>query len=173
MSSATTGQRLGRQQRRDSLLDAAATIFAELGPSGLTMERLAEVAGVSKALPYRHFDNAEQVRVELIRREIVLLGEHVAVVRSQIDDSEARLRATVATFFDVVAERRGLLQIFASIGGSMRAPRALEARETQQFLRRILVEDVDHGPGVEAPLGPHRRSDRRGADAEPRSGVSR
>ena len=35
------------------------------------MERLAAEAGVSKALPYKHFDNSEQVLAELYRRETV------------------------------------------------------------------------------------------------------
>ena len=146
MATYTTTRRLSREQRRDTLLAAAAAILAERGTGGLTMERLAEVAEVSKALPYRHFDNAEQVLAELSWREIVLLGEHVAVVRSQIDDPGERLRATVETFFDVVSERPGLSQIFAAIGGPQGAPPPSAGGDSRTFLGRILVEDVALDP---------------------------
>ena len=53
------------EDRRDHLLDEAAAILVAHGAAVLTMERLAESAGVSKALPYKHFDNVQHVLVAL------------------------------------------------------------------------------------------------------------
>lgn len=146
MASPATTPRLSRLERREELLDSAATILADLGPGGLTMERLAEVAGVSRALPYRHFDNAEQVLVDLFHREVMLLGQHVAAARSGIVDPRERLQATVAAYFDVVSDRRGLTQIFATVVTPIGGRRSAEDRQTQPFIRQILMEDVGPDP---------------------------
>ena len=50
--------RLTRAQRRDHLLDAAAELVGLKGVGAVTMEGVAARAGVSKALPYTHFDDA-------------------------------------------------------------------------------------------------------------------
>ncbi len=41
------------------------------------MEGIAARGGVSKALPYRHFDNADDVLMALYQREMALLAERV------------------------------------------------------------------------------------------------
>ena len=63
--------------RRRQLLDAAARIIVEHGSAAMSMERLGAEAGVSKALPYKHFANSDAVLVELYRRETRALGRAV------------------------------------------------------------------------------------------------
>ena len=70
--------RLTRNARRDQLLDAAAVLIVSEGIPALTMERLAVRAGVSKALPYSHFERSEDVLAELYRRETGALVRRVA-----------------------------------------------------------------------------------------------
>jgi len=55
-----------RAQRRDQLLAIAGRIVAEGGIGALTMEALAEAAGVSKPVVYEHWDNSESVAVSLL-----------------------------------------------------------------------------------------------------------
>ena len=73
------------------------------------MEGLAERAGVSKALPYQHFDNATAVLVALYHREIDLLGRRVAGAVHGIVDPGARVEAAVRAYFDAVAARGRVL----------------------------------------------------------------
>src|SRR3954467_8434261 len=70
-------QRMRGDDRRHQLLDAAAQIIVDHGASAMSMERLASEAGVSKALPYKHFDNSEAVLAALYRRETAALGRSV------------------------------------------------------------------------------------------------
>ena len=119
MSAEAPTARLSKASRREQLLDSAAEVLLQRGPGGITMEGLAQQAGVSKALPYVHFDNAGSVLVELYQREMQNLGERVAAaLASQIEPS-ARLRAAVHSYFDVVVERGAILAMLAGPGSSI------------------------------------------------------
>lgn len=52
----------------DDILDAAATIYADDGAAGLSMRRVAAEIGVSATAIYRHFENKEQLVVEVCAR---------------------------------------------------------------------------------------------------------
>ncbi|MGW1137147.1 TetR/AcrR family transcriptional regulator [Streptomyces zhihengii] len=54
-------QRLTPEQRRAQLLDVAATLFAAQPYEDVTMEEIAERAGVSRALLYRHFPGKREL----------------------------------------------------------------------------------------------------------------
>lgn len=84
-------RRLRADERRRQLLETAARLVAEQGLDVVTMERLAEYAGVSKALVYLHFDNSAEILLELMRRETAELDaaaadrlRHARTFRDQI-----------------------------------------------------------------------------------------
>lgn len=49
--------RLSRAERQEQLLDAASKVLANRDPSVVTLEEVAEAAGVSRALVYNYFDD--------------------------------------------------------------------------------------------------------------------
>ena len=51
--------RLARPARREQLVRAAAAAFLERGFDGTSMETVADHAGVTRMLVYRHFDSKE------------------------------------------------------------------------------------------------------------------
>ena len=53
--------RLGREERREALLDAASALAVGGEPEAITMDAVAERAGVSRPLVYRHFPNREDL----------------------------------------------------------------------------------------------------------------
>ncbi|WP_299575502.1 TetR/AcrR family transcriptional regulator [uncultured Williamsia sp.] len=59
---------------RESLVTAAAELFAEVGPA-VPLDAIARRAGVSIATLYRHFPSREALVVEVYRSEIERLGE--------------------------------------------------------------------------------------------------
>jgi AcrR family transcriptional regulator len=103
------GRRMSAAARREQLLDAAAALV--VGGESLTMEGLAAAAGVSKALPYRHFGNADEVLAALHDRELARLAARVRAALEPDGAADERLAAGVHAFFDVVAERGVLLGI--------------------------------------------------------------
>lgn len=101
-------QRLTRDERREQLLDVAADLIAEGGFEAVTMERVAEQAGVSKALPYAHFDNASDLLLALFIRELTDHGQRVIAAIEQSDDPT---RAGIDAFFDTVEKRRIMYRV--------------------------------------------------------------
>jgi AcrR family transcriptional regulator len=89
-----------RQERREQFLDLAARLIQRGGLGAVTMERVAEQAGISKRILYRHFANADDLLVELFRREVV--------------KGRAQIRDALATNSGL-ASRAGLRIFFQSL----------------------------------------------------------
>src|SRR5579872_5861967 len=53
------GQKLSCEERRSAILRAVRRVFAEKGFDGTTTRELADAAGVSEALLFKHFPNKE------------------------------------------------------------------------------------------------------------------
>lgn len=135
--------RLSRDDRREQLLDVAAEILSEGGLPGLTMEGLAERAGVSKALPYAHFDNARAVQRALYRRESDEMRRRVSAAADVCTDADERVRAAVHAYFEVVAERGRLLVVITEpivlAASTSTSTRSTRAREWPEFVAALLL----------------------------------
>ena len=105
--------------RRQQLIDAAAQIVVGHGAAAMSMERLAAEAGVSKALPYKHFDNSDAVLAALYRRETEALGAAVwqALHGAAPDDDPVRL--AVRVYFDEVSKRGPVLAALSHPGSTI------------------------------------------------------
>ena len=111
--------RLTKAARREQLLDVAAEMLISRGTGALTMEGLAAAAGVSKALPYQHFANAEDVLSELYQRELATIGSRILAALEGTDDPEESVRAGVHAYFQAVADRGHILAILTAPGSSV------------------------------------------------------
>jgi AcrR family transcriptional regulator len=80
------------------------------------MERLAERSGVSKAVPYRHFDDAGAVLVALYRRETGALGAAVVDALRAAPPGADLVRISVAAYLDALVPRRDLLRALTTPG---------------------------------------------------------
>ena len=114
-----SARRLSRSQRRHQLLDVAAENVVEHGIAAMSMERVAEWAGVSKALPYAHFDNIEHLLVTLYQREAVAIGREIldALEHADPDDDIARVR--VRAYFDATARRAEVIRALTAPGSTV------------------------------------------------------
>lgn len=111
--------RASKADRRSQLLDAAAWLVTEKGLAGFTMEGLAVAAGVSKALPYRHFANAGDALLSLMTRGVAHFGRRMVAACDGIDDGDRVIKAAIGAYFDTVAERGGLLNALAGPGSPL------------------------------------------------------
>ncbi len=87
--------RLSPQARRNQLLDCARDIILNQGLSTLTMEILAQEAGVSNPLIYKYFDTRLQVLQELLIREYGTFKDSVMANLSEVSDYREAVRAYV------------------------------------------------------------------------------
>ena len=101
--------RLRAADRREHLLDVAAEILRDSGFLALSMERVAERAGVSKGLGYAYFKNADDLAIALYDREVAAVYGRVEEAVRGASSFEARIRAAARAYLDVVAERGALI----------------------------------------------------------------
>lgn len=102
--------RLSAADRRAQLLDVAGGLFAEHGFYGLSMEQLADAAGVSKPVLYQHFPSKRDLYLALVRDAVREMEERVRTALAGTTDNRARLEGAIAAYFDFVEDRRfGLL----------------------------------------------------------------
>lgn len=93
--------------RRDALIDAAATCFAEQG-YGVPLETVAAAAGVGRATLYRNFDDREALALAIFSREVDRLAAML--------DPDAPIVETVAT---MVRAGAGAFSLFARIAAEL------------------------------------------------------
>ncbi len=91
-------ERLSREDRRESILDAAGEVFTTKGFDATRMEDVAHVAGIAKGLLYKHFPSKDALFDALVDRQG---GRYVA-------DLRALLGATDVPAGPEDATRRGL-----------------------------------------------------------------
>jgi AcrR family transcriptional regulator len=106
--SAPTRRRLTAEERRNGILDAALTAFSQKGYHATSLDDIAGVAGVSKALIYEHFASKQELHADLIARNARELTQRVAGALSgvEVESTVERLAAGLEAFFAYVEERR-------------------------------------------------------------------
>lgn len=115
----------------------------------MTMERLAEYGGVSKALPYSHFENSDEVLVAVHQRVTGDLGQRIldALEASSPDDDRAAL--VVRVYFDAVKELGPVLSVVSAPGS-----RVTELADSDGSLgTRFVVHVLDRYFGVDRQRG--------------------
>jgi AcrR family transcriptional regulator len=130
---------MAKSARRQQLLDVAAERLVAHGAAAMSMERLAEWAGVSKALPYAHFDNVEHLLVVLYQRESVAIGNAIveALEAAGPDDDIAQVR--VRAYFDAMERRGDVIRALTAPGSTIASvadPNGEGARYTARLLYR-------------------------------------
>jgi AcrR family transcriptional regulator len=104
--------RLSGPERRETFLDAAATIVARDGLDAVTMEGVAAALGVNKALPYRYFSNRDALLLALFDRETALFDAEVVAAVARESNFEGRVRAVIETYLDHLASSSLLVTQF-------------------------------------------------------------
>jgi AcrR family transcriptional regulator len=134
-------QRMSVEDRRAQLLGLAAEVVSKDGLSALTIKRLAREAGVTAPQAYHYFSDADQVLIELGRRELS------AVRAAQVDRIETsqrpaeRLALSTTTYLREVEARGVLLQVLLNApvvrSALRREQRQIRARNTQMLGARF------------------------------------
>lgn len=109
-----------KAQRRSVLLDSAATLFAQRGFNGVSIEDLGAAAGVSGPAVYRHFNGKQALLGALlvgVSEELLSGGR--AVLEST-PDADTSLRALVAFHVDFALTKPEVIRVqdrdFESLG---------------------------------------------------------
>lgn len=143
--------RLARGEPRRLLLDAARTLFGRRDYRSTTTREIAEAAGVSEYLLFRHFGS----KADLFREALVLpftgfvdgFGETWRAVVPEETDEEELSRHFVGQLYDVLVEHRGLLLTLVASDGlseeEIETAGIADIRRALTVLSQISAEGMD------------------------------
>jgi AcrR family transcriptional regulator len=127
--------RLRSSVRRDALLDAAVELIAGGDIDDVSMDTVAERAGVSRPLVYKHFANRHELLSAVYRREAGTVHEELSAQVVAAGTVEEMFRTLVSGSMRVMAERGHLFAVLRSAGGRTR-----EIRDQQRSRDRDTVK---------------------------------
>lgn len=96
------------------MLDIARRVILESGIAALTMETLAEAAGVTKPIVYRHFGNSEDVVVAVLKEYAALSTSFTMARVEGAGDLEAFFDRVVDSLFDFIEDNGAITRSITS-----------------------------------------------------------
>lgn len=143
MEHATTSRIQAKANRRSVLLKSAATLFAQRGFSGVSIEDLGAAAGVSGPAVYRHFSGKQALLgALLIGVSDDLLAGGQAVLDST-PDAEASLRALVAFHVDFALSQPDVIRVQDRDLDSLSDTDRLQVRSLQRAYVELWVHTLE------------------------------
>src|SRR5690349_5457076 len=76
-------RRLRAEERRESILSAANTVFGQSGYDTVRIDDVAAAAGISKALIYEHFRSKQELYAELMNRAALEMLDRIVSAGSR------------------------------------------------------------------------------------------
>lgn len=122
-------------EKRRSILDSAAAVFAKLGMERASMAQIAQENNVSKALLYHYYPSKDLLIFDIGRTHLVELEE--AIIEADRPDLEprARLRHLIGGVLENYRTASNFHQVLLNGTGSLTDAQRLELREME---RRIV-----------------------------------
>ena len=139
---------------REQVFEVASSILRKNGPEGLTMDRIARKAGVSRGTLYNYFADADAVVNYVEARIVEPLVERVEEIARSSAPAPRKLRAVAQTVFDSLSEEHALvIALFAK--KEMRGPRAEQKiAHRNRFLdqvEQIVTSGIEDGSLRDVP----------------------
>jgi AcrR family transcriptional regulator len=133
--------RLTPDQRRTQLIELGVSLLATRSLDELTIDVLAEEAGISRGLLYHYFGNKQDFREAVVRRAVGDLVEQTAPPEG--GEPLERLLASVAAYVDyVVANYQGYVSIVRGAAGGNETLRRVYEETRAALTDRIFTEDA-------------------------------
>jgi AcrR family transcriptional regulator len=136
--------RLTRADRRDALLDAAVELVVTGDADAVSMEAVAERAGVSRPLVYKHFANRGELLAAVYQREATLLHRELAAEVGAAATVEGMFRTLIRGALQAAAERGHVFSALRSAGGRShelrREQRGRDVETIRAFAGRAMRE---------------------------------
>ena len=92
-------------ERRAQLLEVARRVFGTSGFHSVSMDEVAEQAGVTKPILYDHFSSKKDLYLALLDEDLAVLREMVRQALASPIGNRERIRASFQAYFDFVHEQ--------------------------------------------------------------------
>lgn len=150
MTSSSTGRvRMSPENRREQLLELGTRLLATRTLDEVSIELLAEEAGISRGLLYHYFGNKQEFHTAVVRRAV----EDIYAITAPrgVEDPLEQLAVSLGAYVDYVAENHtGYVSLIRAAAGGNE-----ELRAIYQQARRALTDRIFeiHSPEQLAALG--------------------
>jgi AcrR family transcriptional regulator len=135
--------RLSSEERRAQLLDLGVRLFATRSLSEISIDLLAETAGISRGLLYHYFGGLAGFQEAVVRRAAADLIERTAPPGE--GDAVERLLVSVRAYVEFVDENyEGYLSLVTSARSGNESLRAVYDEARAALTDRIFVSDTEH-----------------------------
>ncbi|MHB8467769.1 MAG: TetR/AcrR family transcriptional regulator, partial [Acidimicrobiales bacterium] len=136
---------VAKAERREMLLDIAAEMVSSGEIDEASMDAIAERAGVSRPLVYKHFANRHELLAALYQRESAHLYAHLADEVRRADTLGDKLRTLVSGALAAQATRGATFAALAANG--LRSPSQLDTRrpgdrQTLRYFTTIAMAEL-------------------------------
>lgn len=142
-------RRLGREQRREALLDVATAMVRAGDLDAVTIESVAERAGVSRALLYKHFADRHDLLAAVYRRESDGVHAELTAAVQAADGLEHMFRALIKGALASQA-RRGAEFTALRAAGLRTRERRDEQRRRDRITLRTFAGQAEREFGIDA-----------------------
>ncbi|MFC1924235.1 TetR family transcriptional regulator [Chloroflexota bacterium] len=95
-------------ERYKAILQAAERLFVEKGYHGVSIEQIANAAGVSKGLVHYHYVNKEQLIVYVVEDVLAKLSTSLDDILKSNETSQTKIRIAIKTYLNLANPRLNL-----------------------------------------------------------------
>jgi len=145
VSTTRTGPRSTAEERREAVIEAAITEFAEHGYHAASTAAIAKRAGISQPYIYALFPDKETLFLACYRRGCERIRHAFVAAAKRTEPGQERIQAMGTAYLDLLRGRRELmlqLQAFAAAGDEQLRPAIREAfLEVMDDIREQLGDD--------------------------------
>jgi len=118
-------RRVNKEERRNTILDAAEKIFSQKDYHDATLEEIAQTVSISKAALYLYFENKIDLFLSMVERKLSQLVEALETAMSGCDNEINAIKRAIEVeleffnenmeFFLVFQRQRGEIQLHAKL----------------------------------------------------------
>jgi AcrR family transcriptional regulator len=138
--------RLKAPQRREQLMEVATKLFAKHGYEATTTAAIAESAGVTEPILYRHFKNKQELFVAIVRHMSDQTMQHWRELVDGAPDAPERIRRIAEAFPGHVQKLADAYHVLHGALSTSRDPKVLKVmREHYQQIEDFFVGVVREG----------------------------
>ena len=131
-------RRMRGSERRAQLLNVARRVFGKSGFHSVSMEEVANEAGVTKPILYDHFPSKKELYLALLEADLGVLHEKVRQALNSPIGNRERIRASFQAYFDFVQEEAdGFRLLMQETVGAER-----EFRDRVEKVREQILSEV-------------------------------
>lgn len=134
----------GPRSKRRMILDAAIDNFGQVGFEHTKWATIADQVGIGQTALYHYFESKSHCLLTIMSSELERSVERARKAAVDHDAPDQKLRAAIASAFDVTAREALQARILLSHMDLLVSPRPSEREEAERQRARELVRQIEH-----------------------------